>query len=514
MAKKDKTSALSGKEMRAIETNAQYFGISLLQLMENAGRGVAEEIATRCKKDKRIVFFCGLGGNGGDGFVAARHLLSMGFNSTVVVAGLGNAIVHEASMKNFAALKPLSAIPIIEVSDSSAIPTVEANVVVDALLGTGSKGKLKPPVLQLVDHVNSLSGLKIAIDVPTGVDSDTGETFGPAFKADVTVTFHAEKKGLAKAKKYVGELIVKDIGLPRQLETLAGPGDVFLVAVKRDPNAHKGDFGKLLVVGGNEIFSGAPTLVSMAALRTGADLVYLAAPSKTASAISSMSPDLITVKLDGNHLKAGNLKELESYIAMVNAVVLGPGIGLHPDTKEFVIDCIDAIEKAGKPLVLDADGLKAFAEFKRPLKVPVVLTPHAGEYAVLAGQKLPELIEERVKYVQKTASNLNAVILAKGKIDLICSENRFKLGLTGNPGMTVGGTGDVLSGIVGTFLAQRADAFEAAVAGAFINGAAGDFVVDKIGHHMLASDLIEWIPQIVDNPMSHAKVRTQFGAIG
>ncbi len=275
----------------------------------------------------------------------------------------------------------------------------------------------------------------------------------------------------------------------------------------RPPEAHKGDFGRVLAIGGSEVFSGAPTLVSLAALRTGVDVVYLAAPAKTALAISSMSPDLITVKLDGNHLKPSNMDELKSYIAIVDSVVLGPGLGLHPDTKEFVKLCIAAVEDSGKPLLLDADGLKAFAEFKRPFKVPAVLTPHAGEYTILTGQKLPDRLEERVAMVQKTAADLNAVVLVKGQVDLICSKRRFKLNFTGNPGMTVGGTGDVLSGVVGALLAQKADAFEAAVAGAFVNGAAGDFVTSEVGYHMVATDLLDWIPHVLDNPMSHVKVR-------
>jgi hydroxyethylthiazole kinase-like uncharacterized protein yjeF len=513
MTKTNLSPSISSRDMRALEVNAEYFGISMLQLMENAGRSTADEVAKRFEPSKKVVVFCGLGGNGGDGFVAARHLLSMGFEVTVVLAGRGKEIVHVAAQKNFAALEFFSTVSIIEIADSSAIPKVDADVVVDALLGTGAKGKLKSPIAQLVECINMFEGFKIAVDVPTGIDSDTGEKLGTAIKADVTVTFHAPKTGLANAKKYIGELIVKDIGLPKQLENYAGPGDVGLVTKKRSLAAHKGDFGRVLAIGGSEVFSGAPTLVSLGALRTGVDIVYLAAPAKTAQAISSMSPDLITLKLDGGHLKPSNIDELKPYINMVDAIVLGPGLGVHPNTKEFVKVCIDAVEAAGKPLLLDADGLKAFAEFKRPFRVPVVLTPHAGEYAILTGQKLPENLEERIAIVQKTATELNAVILVKGKVDLVCSEKRFKLNFTGNPGMTVGGTGDVLSGVVGALLAQKAAAFEAAVAGAFVNGAAGDFVASELGFHMLATDLLDWIPHVLDDPMSHVKVRGQSGTV-
>jgi len=157
--------------------------------------------------------------------------------------------------------------------------------------------------------------------------------------------------------------------------------------------------------------------------------------------------------------------------------------------------------------LLDADGLKAFAEFKRPLKVPLVLTPHAGEYAVLTGNKLPEELDQRISEVKKAAAELGAIILLKGKIDIVSNGKRVKLNFTGNPGMTVGGTGDVLSGVVGALMAQQVEAFEAAAAGSFVNGAAGDFVAEKLGFHIVATDLLDFIPQVLNDPMSHLKVQ-------
>jgi len=217
------------------------------------------------------------------------------------------------------------------------------------------------------------------------------------------------------------------------------------------------------------------------------------------------------VKLDGSNLKPANLKDLMPYLDVVDAVALGPGLGLNPETGEFVKACVDAVEKAGKALLLDADGLKAFAKFKRPLHVPLVLTPHAGEYAILTGEKLPENPDEKVAIIQKTAKQLNATVLVKGKVDIICDANRVKLNFSGNAGMTVGGTGDVLSGIVGGLLAQKVDAFEAAVAGAFVNGACGDFVASDIGFHMVATDILEWISRVFVDPMIHLKVRRVSG---
>jgi hydroxyethylthiazole kinase-like uncharacterized protein yjeF len=511
-AEKKNADAITSREMRALEVNAEYYGVSLLQLMENAGRNIALEIASRFPRKQKTAFFCGLGGNGGDGFVAARHLLGMGYTVSVVLAGKAKHISHEAAVKNWCALQPLrESISTWEVVDSSAIPQMDADVVVDALLGTGTKGKLKPLITKLVEHINGLAAFKIAVDGPTGIESDTGEVLGNAVKADLTVTFHKAKAGLRNAKKHVGELVVRDIGFPTEIEAFAGPGDVFLATKPRAASAHKGDFGRLLVVGGSEVFSGAPALVSLAALRTGVDIVYLAAPAKTAYALSSVSPDLITLKLKGAHLTAGNVTALQPYLETVDAVVMGPGLGLHGETREFVKVFVSAVEGAGKPLLLDADGLKAFAEFKRPLKVPLVVTPHADEYAFLAGGKLAESREERVAEVQRTAKALSAVVLLKGHVDMVCDAKRVKLNFTGNPGMTVGGTGDVLSGVVGALLAQKADPFEAAVAGAFVNGAAGDFVAGDIGYHLVATDLLNWIPRVLDDPMSHLKVQKHGG---
>jgi NAD(P)H-hydrate epimerase len=499
---------ITSHEMRALELNAEYYGVSRLQLMENAGRNVALEVASRFKPDKSVAIFCGLGGNGGDGFVAARQLSSMGFKVTVILAGKSKEITDNAALENWKALQFLKeTVSIHEVYDSALLPEITAEIIIDALLGIGTKGKLRPPILQLVKKMNDMNVFRVAVDVPTGIDADTGEVLGEAVKAHLTITFHKTKKGLEVARDYVGELIVKDIGLPKELEKLVGPGDVTMITKPRPPESHKGDFGRLLVIGGSETFSGAPALVALAALRTGVDLAYVAAPEKTAYAISSMSPDLITIKLEGKHLNTNNVPALKTYIEVANAIAFGPGLGLHQETREAVKAIIEAAEAAGKPLLLDADALKAFAEFKRKLKVPLVLTPHAGEYSILTGKKLPEDLNGKIVEVQKTATELGAIVLLKGAVDVISEAKRFKLNFTGNPGMTVGGTGDVLSGIVGAFLAQGVNPFDAAVAGAFVNGAAGDFVFEEKGYHMVATDLLKKIPQVLDNPMSHLQVR-------
>lgn len=504
--------SITSRTMRALEVNAEYFGVSRLLLMENAGHSVALEVSSRFAPPKTVAVFCGLGGNGGDGFVVARHLSSMGFHVEVIVAGKAKDISDQASLKNWQSLRFLSeTVTTHEVSDSTLIPKVDVDIVVDALLGTGSIGVLRPPILQMVEHINRLKAFRVAVDIPTGVDADTGNIMGDAVKADLTVTFYRMKVGLARARKRVGKLVVKDIGLPAELERFAGPGDAMLVISPRQSESHKGDFGRLMVIGGSEVYSGAPTLVAEAALRAGVDLAYVAAPEKTAYTISSLSPDLITIKLKGKQLNPGNISVLQDYMKRVDAVAMGPGLGLHPETKQAVNMLVNIVENARKPLLLDADGLKAFAGSKRKLEVPLVLTPHASEYAILTGKKTAEGLNQKTLGVRKAASELKAVILLKGPVDIISDGNHVKLNLTGNAGMTVGGTGDVLSGIVAGLLAQKADPFEAAVAGAYVNGTAGDSVFEEKGAHMVASDLIDWIPVVMNDPLGHLKVHRARG---
>ncbi len=503
------TETITSPEMRAIETNAQYYGISLLQLMETAGRNVAEEIISRFDAKKtKVAIFCGSGGNGGDGFVAARYLLCQGFKVEIILATRAESIAHESAKKNWLALQPLkNSISIKEVKDSTLIPNVKADVVVDALLGIGLTGKLRPPILQIVEKIHKMNAFCVAVDAPTGINSDTGEVLGSAVKANLTVTFYKQKLGLLKAKKYAGEIIVKNIGLPQEFERFVGPGDVAQATVFRRPEAHKGEFGRLLVIGGSNTFSGAPALAAMAALRTGVDIVTVASPEQTANTIAGMSPALITLKLKGKHLNAGNISALKEHLDSASAVVMGPGLGLHDETKAAIEQIIEHSEKTQTPLLLDADGLKAFEEFRRKLECPLVLTPHSREYEILTGNKLPENLEEKAKAVQKMASKLGATILLKGSVDIISDGELTKFNFTGNPGMTVGGTGDVLSGIVGGLMAMGTNAFNAAVAGAFINGAAGDLVAVEKGYHMIPTDLLEWIPHVMDDPMSHLEVR-------
>lgn len=502
--------AISSQEMMALEMNGEYFDVSCLQMMENAGRAIALEVAARRPgKEPTILVFAGVGGNGGDGFAAARHLAGLGRDVTVVLVGHPDQIQRDEVAKNWAALRLMTdSVETIIAGDSALIPAVDGDVVLDALLGIGAQGPLRPPILHAVQRINTLSGLKVAVDVPTGVNADTGSVLNDAVQADLTITFHRAKHGLLNAPTYVGDLVVAPIGLPPEAETHVGPGDVSLVWKPRLSAAHKGDFGRLLVVGGSDTYSGAPALAALAALRVGVDITYIAAPQATAHDVASMLPSFITVKLDGEWLSPRNVTIVKRFLDRSTAVVLGPGLDLHKETVEAVTQLITIIEAAKIPLLLDADGLKAFAEARHRVDFPLVLTPHAGEYRILTGDTLPTSIPERVDHVKTTAKDLGAVVLLKGSVDIITDGDRVKLNkYAHNPGMTVGGTGDVLSGIVGAFLSQGFDPFPSAVAGTFVNGAAGDFVAFERGFHLLPTDLIEVIPRVLDDPLSHKQVR-------
>lgn len=497
------------EEMAALEMNAEYFGVSTLQLMENAGGAVAREIAKRFDVGAAVAIFAGTGGNGGDGMVAARHLSCLGYGVSLVLVGSPSDIRREIVRKNWEATMFMAdSIKIIVADDSALIPEIEGKVAVDALLGTGARGPLKHPVSDAVRVLNEASCFKVAVDIPTGVDSDTGQVAGEAFRADLTITFHRAKRGLLEAKDYVGELLVADIGIPREVEAYVGPGDVLLTRKPRPSETHKGDYGRLLVIGGSETFSGAPYLAAMAALRTGVDIAYVAAPVETAHDIASMSPSIITVKLKGDHLSPESCPVLRAFLEKSSAVVMGPGLGLHKETVAAVKELIGAVERSKVPLLLDADALKAFAESKHRVDFPLVFTPHGGEFQILTGRELPKELESKVERVRAMAEELNATILLKGPVDIVSDGKRVKLNkIIHNPGMTVGGTGDVLSGIVGALLSQGFDPFRAAVSGVFINGAAGDFAAHEKGYHLLPTDLIEWIPKAADDPMSHIAVR-------
>ncbi|UCD45348.1 MAG: NAD(P)H-hydrate dehydratase [Candidatus Bathyarchaeota archaeon] len=494
-------SSLTAKEMRAVEMNAEYLGVPRLLLMENAGGAVARAIADTVDVKRRIVIVCGTGGNGGDGFVAARHLAGAGYSVEVFLLGWPSNISSKEAMFNWGILRNMDeGVDVHEIHDSSEVKALKGDLIVDAIAGTGIRGALTSPLKEMVQAINASEGLKIAVDVPTGFMADTGTVHGIAIKADKTLTFHKPKTGLKKAIEQTGQLEVCPIGIPPEAETYVGPGDVYLAQRQRASEAHKGDFGRLLVIGGSETYSGAPALTGMGAYATGVDLVYVAAPETAASIVAGFSTSLITVKLKGPRLTRKNVDAVLPFLGNVDAVALGPGLGVHGETVEAVDRILEEVEGASLPVLLDADALKAFAGRRRKVG-EAVFTPHRGEFEILTGKEAGVGHREQGGSVMKEAKKLGATILLKGAVDVVSDGERVRYNWTGNPGMTVGGTGDVLAGVVSAYLAMGAPPLQAAVAGAFVNGAAGDYACEEMGYNFEAHDLLGKIPLVIEDAL-------------
>lgn len=491
--------------MRSLELNAKYLGVSHSLLMQIAGREVARVITdNEDVEGKSIVILSGLGGNGGDGIVAARYLDEAGAKVEVFLLGHEKTISNEDTQMNWNILKNLQRISMSTLNTESAVKSCKAvetaDIIVDGLMGFGLHSKLREPQLTAVKMINKSKAIKYSIDMPTGIDSDTGEVHGNAVTANHTISLHAEKVGLTLAQKYVGKSHVVTIGIPRETAYTCGPGDLLLFNQPRSTSAKKGDSGRILVIGGSDVYSGAPALAGMAALRTGSDLVSILAPEPVVSAIREYSPNLMVTSLGSQILQLDDVDTAFELINNNDVVAFGPGLGTHPETDLAVKSLVKKIVKTGKPLVLDADGLKAIV-FSGIKMNPdsVVLTPHWGELKILMYADLGDSNdqENRIKRCIDAAKQYNCIILLKGSVDVIAHpDGSYKLNRTGVPAMTVGGTGDVLTGIIASLLSRGGNAFKAAAAGAFVSGLAGELAAQELGDHLVATDCIEKIPEV------------------
>jgi hydroxyethylthiazole kinase-like uncharacterized protein yjeF len=529
---KEKGEYISSEEMAALDENCKFFGLSPLQLMENAGAGVANEIKRKFEGKEgrvKITIIAGKGNNGGDAFAAARHLKKEIFDTKIVLVGSSKDLRTEEARGNWRILKE-SGSDIEEITDSSGLKAIEtllnsSDVIIDAIFGTGIRGKIREPEATAIDLINEVnSAFVVSVDIPSGLDSDTGEA-EKAVRANLTVTFHKAKKGLLNAEHYIGELVVADIGIPEGMEKLAGPGDVRMV-VKRKASSHKGDNGRVLIVGGGPFF-GAPTLAALASLRAGADWVTVAAPKSVSSIISSLSPNLIVQPLSSEILVEKDVPTVSNLIKKHDVVVIGMGLGAAEETKKATRLIIE--DDVSKKVVVDADGfyglhlpiqtlgkfdqqtfrkslIKNAAHASQEDKL-VIVTPHAGEFSKMeierkgkeGSVKVPpeNMIEERINFVKDFSSANKIVTLMKGPTDIISDGVRVKINKKGNAGMTVGGTGDVLAGVAGAFFAIADDPFKAATAAAFVNSAAGDIAFEEKGYGLLATDVTENIPKVI-----------------
>jgi len=496
---------VSTQEMKSLELNAKYLGVSHSFLMQIAGREVARVISDNENiEGKSIVILSGLGGNGGDGIVAARYLDELGAKVKVFLLGHEKTISNEDTLVNWNILRNLKRISIsslITESDVKSCDAIEkADILIDGLMGFGLHSKLREPLLTAVKMFNKSHATKYSIDVPTGIDSDTGEIHGDAVKTDYTISLHATKVGILKSENYAGKVHIVTIGIPKEASYICGPGDLVPFNQPRSSTSKKGDSGRILVVGGSDVYSGAPALSGMAALRTGSDLVSILAPDPVVPAIREYSPNLMVTSLHTKILQPESVDTAYKQIIQNDVVVFGPGLGTHSETQTAVKSLVPKIIGAGIPLVLDADGLKAIASSRIKLNPDsVVLTPHWGELKILLPADMgdPKHQENRINKAIKAATQYNCIILLKGPVDVIAHPNGiYKLNRTGVPAMTVGGTGDVLTGIIASLLSHGGTAFQAAAAGAFVSGLAGELAAQERGNHLVATDCIEKIPDV------------------
>ena len=379
-------------------------------------------------------------------------------------------------------------------------------VIVDGLLGTGIHGKLQTNIKRAIEIINESNGITISVDVPSGMDPLTGEINDLAVVPDYTISFHKIKTGVRDAdEELVGGLVTADIGIPFEAEYFVNYGD-FLRLKNRDSSSHKGNNGRLLVIGGSKDYSGAPAIAGMAAIGAGADLVYVASPQNAAEAIKSTSPDLIVKSLEGDKLSLKHSDEILSLVDNVDSVLIGPGAGIDEDTSKLFNILVTKIKK---PIVLDADALKQVELSLIKNREDIILTPHIFEFKsffkVENDLKLDidsydfSKVDENIAEFQKIIRQIKGTVVVKGKYDLILSGNKFKINKSGNAGMTVGGTGDALAGISASLLSQGLSSFDSASLATFINGLAGDEAYNIKGNGFSATDLVSYIGSVIKN---------------
>ncbi|HMB52641.1 MAG TPA: NAD(P)H-hydrate dehydratase, partial [Thermoanaerobaculia bacterium] len=505
---------LSAEAMREVDRTAiEDVGLPSLVLMENAALGVAEAIGSVFPEAEAVAIFCGPGNNGGDGLALARHLDCRGYRVEVFLVGgkepQGDAAVQLAVCHH-------QEISVSELADEDDLAdalavAAQADLVVDALFGTGLSRPLEGLFAELVTGFEELGLPVVAVDLPSGLNGSRAEIFGPAVAADATVTFAAPKIAhvLAPAADLVGELLVADLGIPPRLvdEVEEQGGDLHLLAgddvagllPERAADSHKGDYGHLLVVAGAPGKAGAAVLAARAAVRGGAGLVTVAVPEPLLAAVDAASLESMTLPLAagaGGEIAAAALPALAAAAEGKDAVALGPGLGQGEETQATIRDAVLACPL---PLVLDADGLNAFAGRLEELarrEAPTVLTPHPGELGRLLGMPTSEVQDDRLAAVRRAVEESGAVVVLKGHRTLIGAAAddappTVWVCPTGNPGMATGGSGDVLTGLVGALLARLGDPLAAALVGVYVHGLAGDLAAEESGETALAAgDLV------------------------
>jgi NAD(P)H-hydrate epimerase len=469
----------AAKRTRILDVNSRYFGLETSILMENAGRGVADEISKRFGSGKKIGIFCGTGNNGGDGFVVTRHLMDKN-EVTLYLLGHPKEIQTEEAKKNWQVLEnlPFKKVFLRDSTDVSQCDFGQFDILVDGMLGIGISGDPREPFRSTIQKINRAKGKKICIDLPTGYGSTI------SVKSDLTMSFHFPKVQGAE---------VLTLGVPLDVENRIGPGEVKALE-KRSADAHKGQGGRVMIIGGSSFFRGALEYAGRAAAKI-VDLVYTCAPEPCSGTVEKI-PDFLGTCLIGDFLSETHLPEILKRIDQYrcDSVLIGPGLGLGPEmgireeTKRMVIGLVRELKDV--KIVIDADGLNAISDHLEILKENVVLTPHRGEFKRLSGQ------EPKAENAAAFAKKYRCIVVLKAPVDIVSNGTKTKFNFTGNPGMATGGTGDILSGAIAGFASMN-DLFDSSLAATFVTGLAGDMVEKEKGYYFTSTDVLEKLSEAI-----------------
>lgn len=483
----------------------EEYGIPGLILMENAGRAVSKVVFEEFPLSRRIAIFAGGGNNGGDGYVIARHLISEGLDVTTYLTSDPTNYRGDA-FTNFEILHKIGG-KLIDIRNGFS-QYEGADLIIDALLGTGLDRDVEEFYRDVIDFINSQPVPRIAVDIPSGLDADTGFPLGVSIKANVTVTFVVPKIGLAvyPGIDYAGKVYVADITTPKFLEKditseLITYNTVRKILKPRHQDTHKGTYGHLFILAGSPGKTGAATLAAQGALRTGTGLVTVGIPKSLNPIMAGKLTESMTEPLP--ETKSGSLgkESIEATLKIISsrktALAVGPGISTTQDTAGFLYEIL---KNSSIPIVADADGITLIAQnlhVLKELKVPIIFTPHPGEMSRLIDKTGEDVQKNRIGVARDFSSMYNVYTVLKGARTVISTpKGSVFINPTGNPGMASGGMGDVLTGIIGGFLAQGYDPADACVLGVFSHGLAGDFIAHKIGEAgIIASDVADSLPE-------------------
>ena len=505
----------TAKQMRTLDSVAiKRFGIPSIVLMENAGRGAVDTILRNIgdPAGEVISIFVGPGNNGGDGLVIARHLHQKGAKPQIFLLCKPDKLAGDAATNLSIVQKlPVPVHPVLKAEDLTAYEELLATswAAVDAIFGTGLKRQVKGHFAEAIKRINRLTCPVLAVDVPSGLDSDSGQPLGFCVQADYTATFGLAKPGLVlhqPGSQFVGTLEVVDIGIPPQaVEEAAIQTELLTRDVvahwlpPRKSTAHKGTFGHLLVAAGSSGKTGAAALCAMGGLRVGAGLVTLAMPHNLNHTLETLVIEAMTIPLEKSTdcLTSNDYKTIKTAMADKQAIAVGPGMGSAKETVKLVRKLY---RETTLPMVVDADGLNCLAmDIGILKKAPAarILTPHPGEMARLTGLSTADIQADRLRIASDFAKKHNLFLVLKGSGTVIAApDGEIAVNTTGNPGMASGGMGDVLTGLIGGLLAQGLSPWQASCLGVYAHGLAGDLLAEENGIDMgyLAMEVAHQLP--------------------